>query len=526
MNDSLATVLDLSLNIRDKDAVMKEVKEVFAKHGFTVEFNKNTVDAPLPSPSGVGANTATTTPTTTTTTTIARRPQRSTPISPPDYLASIQQRKNDAFLRSIARETRAEFERDRRAGEEEDRRLRRQQAAAAAVAASSSSSLRTTTATTSNSSNNNATTMIPSSSNNDNSNNSNNPSVSVQEREDSARMVYDLDDEDIDLNDFEETPTTTAATNTSSSSNSNNAATATYHHRHHPVSAQTTIASNSSSNNNKNNNLITISGHLRSKRQRTQQTAHSQPEYDDINTQYSQEDVSSQVVLSDGGSMKNTWRNGGKLVSEIDFICSTHPEHRLKVIDNVHNCLQFLESNNQSLNFDDSASLINARHLEQQQQAAILSRATRSKAKLNLLDSASIAVAMMQIIQNINIVYCHEKTAQSMMAKMKQGVRRYMHLIRVCGPDIALLPLTFNPWNLEEMSEETFLHALNNSNIEVVKRKLRDFRTIDRLVPTVVNRIVQMANNDQHVFQGNNTQCQQQQQLQSSTPVERMDLED
>ncbi|KAI9468855.1 hypothetical protein BDB00DRAFT_880270 [Zychaea mexicana] len=470
MNDSLATVLDLSLNIRDKDAVMKEVKEVFAKHGFTVEFNKNTVDAPLPSPSGVGANTATTAPTTTTTTTIAG-------------------------------------DHKKHAGEEEDRRLRRQQAAAAAAAASSSSSLRTTTATTSNSSNNNATTMIPSSSNNDNSNN--NPN--------SARMVYDLDDEDIDLNDFEETPTTTAAP---------------IHHHHQtattPPLPPTTTA-------------IIL--------QRTQQTAHSQPEYDDINTQYSQEDVSSQVVLSDGGSMKNTWRNGGKLVSEIDFICSTHPEHRLKVIDNVHNCLQFLESNNQSLNFDDSASLINARHLEQQQQAAILSRATRSKAKLNLLDSASIAVAMMQIIQNINIVYCRyiyhkvkkgkkrvfdqgvfpykdEKTAQSMMAKMKQGVRRYMHLIRVCGPDIALLPLTFNPWNLEEMSEETFLHALNNSNIEVVKRKLRDFRTTDRLVPTVVNRIVQMANNDQHVFQGNNTQCQQQQQLQSSTPVERMDLED
>ncbi|KAI9468308.1 hypothetical protein BDB00DRAFT_793750 [Zychaea mexicana] len=183
---------------------------------------------------------------------------------------------------------------------------------------------------------------------------------------------------------------------------------------------------------------------------------------------------------------------------ELGLVCSREPEDRLKLLNNVQCCLVFLEANNQSLlEYGGNSTLINAQHLQQKQHSDILNIAKTSKGNLDDLNEASIAIAMMRVVQSINIVYCRhiyhtikkgkkrvfdqgvfqfkeEKVARKLMSQLKQGARRYMHLIRIFGADIVLLPLTFNPWNLEQMSEDSFMRALDSVDVEDVKKKWCD----------------------------------------------------
>ena len=132
-------------------------------------------------------------------------------------------------------------------------------------------------------------------------------------------------------------------------------------------------------------------------------------------------------------------------------------------------------------------NLVNINTIENFTNETILSKAHASLVRIKTLNKSSIAIAFLDVIQQINIIYCRhiyhkvnggvkryfdmnvfrdksERGAQTEMARMKRGVCRYIKLVREFGVNIIYLPQIFNPYNLREVSNKEYSMKIFVSN--------------------------------------------------------------
>ncbi|KAI9471411.1 hypothetical protein BDB00DRAFT_879979 [Zychaea mexicana] len=234
--------------------------------------------------------------------------------------------------------------------------------------------------------------------------------------------------------------------------------------------------------------------------------------------------VDTQLALPSGVALRNTWKSGGKFLTEVNAICKRDFDGDTKILDDVLSFAAALRSNTGNVEIEPLQKLVNVNRVDKlTSSGSVLSKARDSAFRIRRLSINNSMVDFMQMVERINIAYYrydyyHNKkgkrkdfdegvfrhltatSAQQLVAKICQGSRRYIRIVREFGVGIVLLPTTFNPAKLEAMPEQVFQQVLETVDKELFKARLHKF-TKNIIVPKQATDIVDFATRHYYAFE-------------------------
>ncbi|KAI9467659.1 hypothetical protein BDB00DRAFT_302745 [Zychaea mexicana] len=235
-------------------------------------------------------------------------------------------------------------------------------------------------------------------------------------------------------------------------------------------------------------------------------------------------DLGTQVALSSGRALRNTWKSGGRFLTEVNSICNRDFDGRFKFFSEVADFAAVLRNSVGNVEIEPLQDLVNVKRVERlTTSSSVINKAKVCANRISRLAVNGSMVEFMHMVERINIAYYRydyhinkkgklkdfdegvfqhlsTKTAQQLVSKICQGCRRYIQLVREFGVGLVLLPATFNPTKLESMSEDAFVQVLSTVDKDLFKARL-EWVVKDLIIPKQATAVVDFARNNHHAFE-------------------------